>query len=391
MRRTGIPYLIDATDNTAQEINRIPFKSLDIQESWLQELLHNSPDILPAGELEDANAPLISLGREIQNIDNLFVSPAGRITLVETKLWRNPQATREVVAQALDYASMLSKWSYEDLEAYAKDAMRPAPLQDQSIYELVKRADPNLTPDEPDFVDEVQRTLQTGRFLILIVGDGIKENLEGIIQPLHSQPQLLYKFGMVELKVFDFPGSDQRLVVPQLILNTQEIVRAVVRVASEGPVSVSVEVDDESTPGGNAKSRRTLSEAEFRDLADDEQTRSLLDRLQNFARDFGLKVVWRSNSVAFHLPDPEGSRQNLSIFYFTTSGEVWFGSLAGQLEKIGKNSDTARKMIRSMSNRFGIKPYKDSELSEAITSKEVERNYDFFVDIIKNTVEEIRK
>jgi hypothetical protein len=37
------------------------------------------------------------------SIDNLFLTPTGDIILVETKLWSNAKARREVVAQALDY------------------------------------------------------------------------------------------------------------------------------------------------------------------------------------------------------------------------------------------------------------------------------------------------
>ena len=39
----------------------------------------------------------------------------GYLTLVETKLWRNPEARRTVVAQIIDYASHLSTWTYDDL------------------------------------------------------------------------------------------------------------------------------------------------------------------------------------------------------------------------------------------------------------------------------------
>jgi hypothetical protein len=34
--------------------------------------------------------------------------------VVETKLWRNPEAHRSVVAQIIDYAKDLSKMSFED-------------------------------------------------------------------------------------------------------------------------------------------------------------------------------------------------------------------------------------------------------------------------------------
>lgn len=41
---------------------------------------------------------------------------------MECKLWRNPQARREVLAQILEYASLLRGWSYGDLTARLKAA-----------------------------------------------------------------------------------------------------------------------------------------------------------------------------------------------------------------------------------------------------------------------------
>src|SRR6516225_9199801 len=46
--------------------------------------------------------------------------------LVECKLWKNPEARRQVVAQTLDYVSALSRWSYADLQAKVAAALRKA-------------------------------------------------------------------------------------------------------------------------------------------------------------------------------------------------------------------------------------------------------------------------
>jgi hypothetical protein len=59
-------------------------------------------------DIEPAFTPLISICRELPTsagyLDNLWLTPEGGIVLGECKLMRNPQARREVVAQALDYA-----------------------------------------------------------------------------------------------------------------------------------------------------------------------------------------------------------------------------------------------------------------------------------------------
>jgi hypothetical protein len=48
------------------------------------------------------------------------VSPTGRLVLIEYKLWRNPGSRREVVAQLFEYASLMSRLTYSDLEAKLK-------------------------------------------------------------------------------------------------------------------------------------------------------------------------------------------------------------------------------------------------------------------------------
>ena len=42
------------------------------------------------------------LRTEAGALDIAFINQFGRLTLVECKLWRNPEARRKVVAQALD-------------------------------------------------------------------------------------------------------------------------------------------------------------------------------------------------------------------------------------------------------------------------------------------------
>jgi hypothetical protein len=50
-------------------------------------------------------------------VDNLYATPDGDLIVGETKLFRNPEARREVVAQIIDYAKDLSALTYESLNA----------------------------------------------------------------------------------------------------------------------------------------------------------------------------------------------------------------------------------------------------------------------------------
>ena len=121
-RRNGQPILI--RDDKSNGLDRIALDAKAFNEDWIQKLIHNNPDILPISEIDTGFTPAISIGREVSTtvgyIDNLFISPDGYLTIVETKLWRNPEARREVVGQILDYAKELNKWTYADLDNAVK-------------------------------------------------------------------------------------------------------------------------------------------------------------------------------------------------------------------------------------------------------------------------------
>jgi hypothetical protein len=143
-------------------------------EAWLRDTLFANPEIIPTNDIDAAFGPLVPLCKELRTeagqIDAVFINERGRLTIVECKLWKNPQARREVVAQTLDYVSALSNWSYADLQRQVAAAVGQ---QGNLPFDLVrKRAGIKLK--EQDFVDAVSRSLREGRFLILLAGDGIR-------------------------------------------------------------------------------------------------------------------------------------------------------------------------------------------------------------------------
>ena len=394
MKRTGIPCFLNS-QGKRYPLTRVNYTDQRIIEDFLQVSLHNCPDLLPIEELDRSYSPLASLGREIINIDNLFISPTGNLTLVETKLWRNPEATRDAVAQVLDYTAQLRGWHYVDLENAARNALSPAPIGDGSLYDLVSRHFPNEILPENEFVDSVEKNLQDARFLLLIVGDGIKQNLVNILDLLHLQPQMLYKFCLVEIQIYENPEAfDGRLLMPMVVANTTEIVRTLVRVQSTGsaPVSVSVEAQVE-TPSSDG-TRRTLSEDIFFNEIQDDSTRRLFQRLLALASEIGAEQSWGANSVSIRLPDPKGSKQMLTLFLLSTNGDIWTGWLAAQLQKISIDETISHDFVKRLSALFpGITPdkkYPDS-LSRGIKSSELEPKVDEFISIVRDTVTKIQQ
>jgi hypothetical protein len=80
-------------------------------------------------------------------LDNLLVKPLG-----ESKLWRNVEARREVVAQIIDYAKDLQTLTYDALESAIRKARSEPSF---NLHTSVTASCDETTDmlDEPHFVD----------------------------------------------------------------------------------------------------------------------------------------------------------------------------------------------------------------------------------------------
>jgi len=212
-------------------------------------MIENHPELLPVDAIEPVFAPLISIGRELSTnvgpIDNLFISPQGYLTVVETKLWMNPEARREVVGQIIDYAKEINKWTFDQLNSKVRDYLRKHKTINGDIVTLVKQTPEGSGTEEKTIIDNISRNLKLGRFLLLIAGDGIRESVEDMVAYLQQTPQLLFTLALVELQIYEFGKDDKKslLISPQIVARTKEITRAIVRVEGKEIESVHVDVD----------------------------------------------------------------------------------------------------------------------------------------------------
>ena len=63
-----------------------------------------------------------------------MVTPNGDLIVIETKLWSNPESRRKVVAQILDYAKEMSKWTYSDLQ---REVNRNLKTKGNHLYKII--------------------------------------------------------------------------------------------------------------------------------------------------------------------------------------------------------------------------------------------------------------
>ncbi|KQX40916.1 MULTISPECIES: DUF4268 domain-containing protein [unclassified Ensifer] len=245
MNQHATPLLLSA-DDKAEVLRRIPLTDSEVgvryDEAFVEDLLFKQPSALPIREIDSTYShpvPICTqLSTRVGSLDVLYVTPEGRLVIVEAKLWRNPEARRKVVAQIIDYAAELARWAYTDLE---REVAKRRGLTSDTLFSLVRAKHPNI--DEAEFVDNVSKSLRQGRFLLLICGDGIREELTSIAEFLDRSTTLDLTFGLVELAIYG--TSDRRqLVLPRVLAKTVTIRRQVLRIESNN-YSVIEEEDAE--------------------------------------------------------------------------------------------------------------------------------------------------
>jgi hypothetical protein len=220
-------FLYENDDEQVSTAERLAFGNTSGRnEAWLRDTLYGNPKIMPIRDIDPSFSPLVPLCTELRTeagpLDIAFINREGRLTLVECKLWRNPEARRKVVAQVLDYARAISKWSYSDLQRQVSAATGS---KGNRPYEAVKANYPDL--DEARFIDDTYRAMRNGRFLLLIAGDGIREDVNAIAELINRNAASGFSFGLIEIALYGLEDGGL-MVQPRTIAKTKIIEKTVV-------------------------------------------------------------------------------------------------------------------------------------------------------------------
>lgn len=376
-RMSKQPVIIGA--NGTQKLNRISLNNGTLKEEWLQSALEKTPSILPTAEIAPIFAPLICIAREVRlktddnnsgRIDNLYISKHGHLVIVETKLWNNPEARREVVGQILDYAKEVKDWDYDKLNSIYRAYHKTT----SSVFDALVAAGHQVAESEADFIDTVNQNIRSAQFLLMIVGDGIRSSVEKIAEYINASPEMQHRLALCELEVYNL-GNGRRLVVPQLTTKTTIIERGIIRIEN-GNIKINLDTpenDNEDTEALPAITQEDLIKAftQRNKKVPADQVASFLGDLE----DLGLLIKYTPLSASVYCPI-QSLNTYVQLFVIpgkpgikhtqdATEALPWFvpNRILRRLETLGLATAPAKKLFEALrpvlAKKQKAQPYED--------------------------------
>jgi hypothetical protein len=201
------------------------------QETELQELLVEYPDLIPGDQINPENPRRwLLVKREMGvpgdvtetgrwSLDHLFLDQDGIPTFVECKRSSDTRGRREVVAQMLDYAANgISYWSMERIRQDAAETAKARGTElDTLLSELLALPEGDIETIEA-YWRTVERNLQEHRVRLVFVADRTPRELRRLVEFLNEELRNVEVLA-VEVKQFqDAPGSTTPIaLVPRVV------------------------------------------------------------------------------------------------------------------------------------------------------------------------------
>ncbi len=275
------------------------------EEAKLQSYLEEHPSLIPIEDIDENAAPLLCIGREVGvpsgSIDLLFIGKDGVLTVVETKLAKNPEARRTVIGQIIEYTSYIYDWTADDIyraadEYFSKSDKAPANYRGHTLDEVMEKfSGGDFSADE--IKKDVEQNLRSGKIRLLIAVDKLVEPLRATVTFLNENSN----FDIYLLQVRNFEESEARKVlIPTLFGYTKP------------------------QPGKGEMRVPSTEQNFFEDVKQkcDGETQELIKKLYEFTKEKAVKIGWGTGaarrSFIFH-----GVKPGLSIFTLFSNGSMW--------------------------------------------------------------------
>lgn len=328
MKQHSTPIIIK--DNQVQSFEKVALNSSLYDENWIQNLCFKNSALLPIDEIEPTFGGMIPICRELSTesgyIDLIYLNESGFITIGECKLWRNPEARRKVVGQVLDYAKDLSKWDFTKFET---ECIKSRKGNKTSLFKILLEFYPEI--DEATFIDNVQNNLKKGRFLLVIIGDGIRENMEELATYIHRNGNLNFTLSLIEIPIYKNPNGDEIIVTPRILAKTKEIERIIYRISEN-------EMENGLTDTLKPTEGKSISEKVFYERLEATIGKEKTNQLQEFINKLSAELniitkLGRGKRLSLNLKSPNDTYNFASI---QENGEVWFYGIVYKTNEIGE-------------------------------------------------------
>ena len=351
MKQHTSPIIIK--NEKVQKLEKVSLNSKSYNENWIQEICFQNPNILPIEEIEPTFGGMIPICRELStesgSVDLIYINEYGFITIGECKLWRNPEARRKVIGQILDYAKDLSKWNYSKFEF---ECLKSRKNNNKSLFEIVQELYPEI--EESTFIDNVQNNLKKGRFLLAVIGDGIRENMEELADYIHRNGNLNFTLGLIELPVYMNPIENEIIITPRILSKTKEIERIIYRIS---------DTEIEQNESQERMISKSVSEKVFFERLENTIGKEKSNQLQIFIVTLHDKLniiakLGRGKRLSLNL---KSSNDTYNFASIQEDGEVWFYGIVNKTEEIGDKQigvDYLKTLAKTIGGKF-VDTYKE--------------------------------
>jgi hypothetical protein len=285
------------------------------------------------------------LSTESGSIDLVYVNEYGFITIGECKLWRNPEARRKVVGQILDYAKDLAKWDYSKFE---RECLKARKENRKTLFQIIQEFYPDI--EEASFIDNLQNNLNKGRFLLTIIGDGIRGNMEELASYIHRNGNLNFTLGLIELPVYKNPKNGELIVTPRILAKTKEIERIIYRIFDK-------EIKEKGNYQQETTESKTISEKVFYERLQNSIGKETTEEFQKFVQELSsefniISKLGRGKRLSLNL---KSSNDTYNFASIQQNGEVWFYGIVNKTEELGDRKigiDYLKKVARIVKGEY---------------------------------------
>lgn len=199
-------------------MNGIPSVAVEgrfVSESELHELIRLHPEILPSEDAGLGPLTVVASKKALERWepDLLAVDPRGRLVVVEFKRGTENSDVRRVIAQMMDYGSLLWKMDFDLFEQKCKESQAFSGSLADHVGENLKGIG-HTEFDVPSFTDALRQELISGQFVFMYVARDLDVRTERVMGYLAETSRMW--FFAVEVDCFRDPETtDIAAIVPR--------------------------------------------------------------------------------------------------------------------------------------------------------------------------------